>query len=178
MSAAVTWALRRPLVDAVAVALAALVLARYGPGTGGLVAAFASVALVVASAVDIEQRRLPNAVVLPAAATVLAARLSSAPEHWRLWLVATLLPAAAFFVVAVVYPAGLGMGDVKLTLLVGAALGGSVLPGLILGSLAACGAGLLLLVREGPAARRRTLPLGPFLAFGAIATLLALAPAR
>jgi len=67
---------------------------------------------------------------------------------------------------------------VKLTLLVGAALGGSVLPGLILGSLAACGAGLVLLVREGPAARRRTLPLGPFLAFGAIATLLALAPAR
>lgn len=178
MNGAAAWLRSRPLLDAGALALAAVVLARYGPGAGGLIAAFATLVLIGLSAVDLEQRRLPNAVVLPAAAVVLAARLASQPAHWRLWLAATLLPALAFLILALVYPAGLGMGDVKLTLLVGSTLGGSVLVGLLLGSLAAAAAGVLLLLREGASARRRTLPLGPFLASGAILALLLLAPGR
>jgi leader peptidase (prepilin peptidase) / N-methyltransferase len=163
-------------MSALALALAALMLARYGPGASGVVAAFASVVLIVLSAIDIEERRLPNQIVLPAAVAVLSARLLTEPGHWRLWLAATVLPALAFLVLALVYPAGLGMGDVKLTLLLGATLGGAVLVGLVLGTLAAAAFGVALLLRHGPAARRLGLPFGPFLTFGAIAVLLAAAP--
>ena len=74
------------------------------------------------------------------------------------------------------YPAGLGMGDVKLALLLGAALGSAGLAGLLLGTFAAGLAGVVVLAREGRAARRRAIPYGPFLAFGAIAAFLALTP--
>jgi leader peptidase (prepilin peptidase)/N-methyltransferase len=79
-------------------------------------------------------------------------------------------------VLALVYPAGLGMGDVKLALLLGAALGGAVLPALLVGTLAAGAAGLVVLARQGLGARRRALPFGPFLAFGAITILLLMTP--
>jgi prepilin signal peptidase PulO-like enzyme (type II secretory pathway) len=68
------------------------------------------------------------------------------------------------------------MGDVKLVLLLGFALGAAVLPALVLGTLAAALAGAVLLVRDGRDARGRTIPYGPFLAFGAIAATLLLTP--
>ena len=67
------------------------------------------------------------------------------------------------------------MGDVKLMLLLGAALGAAVLPALLLGVLAGGVAGVVVLVREGRGARRKAIPYGPFLAFGAIAVMLLLA---
>jgi leader peptidase (prepilin peptidase)/N-methyltransferase len=83
---------------------------------------------------------------------------------------------SATLLLALVYPAGLGMGDVKLTLLLGAALGGAVLPALLMGTLAGGLAGLVLLARHGRRARNRAIPYGPFLGFGAIATMIVLAP--
>jgi prepilin signal peptidase PulO-like enzyme (type II secretory pathway) len=65
---------------------------------------------------------------------------------------------------------------VKLALLLGAALGSAILPALLLGTLAGAVAAVWLLVRHGARARRMTMPFGPFLAFGAIATMLLLAP--
>jgi prepilin signal peptidase PulO-like enzyme (type II secretory pathway) len=61
-------------------------------------------------------------------------------------------------------------------LLLGFALGSAVLPALMVGTLAAAFAGAILLLREGGDARRRTIPFGPFLAFGAVAVMLLLAP--
>lgn len=55
------------------------------------------------------------------------------------------------------------MGDVKLALLLGAALGWGVLDALLIGFLCTFPAGLLLLVRDGMAARKATIPFGPFL---------------
>ena len=63
-----------------------------------------------------------------------------------------------------------------MTLLLGAALGSAVLPGLLLGTLAGGVAGLVVLAREGRAGRRHAIPYGPFLAFGAIAAILVLTP--
>ena len=50
-------------------------LVRYGAGLDGLIAAFTCAVLVVLSVIDVESRRLPNNIVLPSAALVLAARL-------------------------------------------------------------------------------------------------------
>jgi leader peptidase (prepilin peptidase)/N-methyltransferase len=66
----------------------------------------------------------------------------------------------------------LGMGDVKLAGVLGAALGGKVLAALTLGSLASAPVALFLLLRSGKG-RSATLPFGPFLTLGTAVVLLA-----
>ena len=176
MTAALSWTRARPLGAGFAALLGGAVLARYGLGAAGLIAAITTGVLVVLSLIDAESHRLPNRIVLPSAALVLAARLATEPEHWQAWLGASLGAFACFLVLALIVPAGLGMGDVKLMLLLGAALGAAVVPALLLGVLAGGIAGVVVLVREGRSARRKAIPYGPFLAFGAIAVMLLQAP--
>ena len=129
-------------------------------------AAVYCVALVVLAVVDLRERRIPNRIVLPAAALVLALRTAADPTPE--WALAALAAAALLLVPALVYPAGLGMGDVKLTLLLGAMLGRDVVAALAVGFAAAGLYALVLLV----AGRRGTaFPLAPFLALGGLAAL-------
>jgi leader peptidase (prepilin peptidase)/N-methyltransferase len=137
-----------------------------------LVVAFFVVVLVVLSFIDVRTRRLPNRIVLPAAAVVLAAHVAIAPDRALEWVVAALGAFALLLAAALAYPGGLGMGDVKLALLLGAALGWAVGAALVIGFAAAGLAGVLMIVRSGWSARRAALPLGPFLALGALAALL------
>jgi leader peptidase (prepilin peptidase) / N-methyltransferase len=176
VTVALAWTRARPLGAGFAALLAGAVLARYGLSASALIAAFTAAVLLVLAVIDIESHRLPNRIVLPSAALVLVARLASSPEHWKAWLGASVGAFACLQALALLYPGGLGMGDVKLALLLGAALGGAVLPALLVGTLAAGVAGIVVLAREGLGARRRALPFGPFLAFGAITTLLLVAP--
>ena len=84
--------------------------------------------------------------------------------------------AAAFaflFVTALVYPAGMGMGDVKLAFLMGAALGRTVGVGLLVGMFAAMVPAAVLVARHGSKARKMGIPFGPFLALGSIVALFA-----
>jgi prepilin signal peptidase PulO-like enzyme (type II secretory pathway) len=176
VTVALSWTRARPLGACFAALLAGAVLARYGLSAAGLIAGITTAVLVVLSLIDFETHRLPNRIVLPSAAFVLAARLATEPGHWQAWLGASLAAFACFLVLALIVPGGLGMGDVKLMLLLGAALGGAVLPALVLGVFAGGAAGIVVLVREGRSARRKAIPYGPFLAFGAIAMMLLYAP--
>jgi leader peptidase (prepilin peptidase)/N-methyltransferase len=65
----------------------------------------------------------------------------------------------------------MGMGDVKLALLLGAGLGWPVGVGLMIGMVSALVASSVLFARYGLAARKMAIPFGPFLAFGAIVAL-------
>jgi leader peptidase (prepilin peptidase)/N-methyltransferase len=167
---------RRVLTVAAATSTAAGVLGRYDGGAGGTVAAFAAVVLVVLAAIDIEQRRVPNAIVLPAVATVLAARVAIDPRHSWVWLAAAFGAAFVIFMLAIISPSGLGMGDVKLVLLIGATLGPSVVGGLLFGTVSAAIVGLAVIARHGRSARRHSLPYVPFLAFGTLCALLLFRP--
>ena len=91
--------------------------------------------LVALSAIDLTHRIVPNRIVLPAAAITLVAHtlIDPSPE----WLIASVGASAFFLVAALAYPAGLGMGDVKLALLLGAMLGSTVMLAIMLG-LARC----------------------------------------
>jgi leader peptidase (prepilin peptidase)/N-methyltransferase len=131
-----------------------------------LVAPLCSLLLLLA-VVDLEHRIVPNELVLPATAVALAARLALDPSpEWPL----ALLAAGGFFLVAaVISPAGMGMGDVKLAALLGAALGRGAYAAILLGLLAFVPVGLFLLATRG---RGSTAPLAPFLAFGGIVVLL------
>jgi leader peptidase (prepilin peptidase)/N-methyltransferase len=144
---------------------------RFGLHAETLVDAGFCCVLVVLAFIDIEQRRLPNRIVLPAAAAALAAQTALRPSPE--WALAALAAAGLLLAAALVYPPGLGMGDVKLALLLGAMLGRTVSVALVVGLLATALPGAALLVRHGPKARRMTVPLAPFLAFGAFVALFA-----
>jgi leader peptidase (prepilin peptidase) / N-methyltransferase len=173
---AAAWIRSHPVGSLCAAALAAGVLVRYGFTAAGLIVALASAVLVVLSRIDIESRRLPNRIVLPAAALVLAARVATAPQHSAMWIGAALGAAGFLLAFALAFPGGLGMGDVKLALLLGAMLGSAIVPAAVVGTLAGAAGAVLLIARDGRPALRRTIPFGPFLAFGAIAIVLLLAP--
>jgi leader peptidase (prepilin peptidase)/N-methyltransferase len=76
-------------------------------------------------------------------------------------------------VTALIYPAGMGMGDVKLALLMGAALGRGVAVALMLAMVLALLPSIVILVRHGKAGRKMGIPFGPFLALGSVIALFA-----
>jgi leader peptidase (prepilin peptidase) / N-methyltransferase len=127
--------------------------------------------VLVLSVTDLERRRIPNRIVLPAAAVVLAAQTALRPGPQ--WAVGALGAGGLLLAAALAYPAGLGMGDVKLALLLGAMLGRTVPLALFVGLVAASFLALALLIRHGARARKMAIPFGPFLAIGAIVALLA-----
>jgi leader peptidase (prepilin peptidase) / N-methyltransferase len=165
------WSVADLLTVAVAFGLAAASFLHFGVTARAFVSAIFLVVLVVLSAIDIQQRILPNRIVLPATALILVLQIAFFPEQTVEWIVASLGAAAFFGLAYVTYRAGLGLGDVKLALLLGAGLGKGVVLGIFVGMFAAGMAGLLIVAREGLSARKKAIPLGPFLAFGAVISL-------
>jgi leader peptidase (prepilin peptidase)/N-methyltransferase len=153
---------------ATALLVAGCVLA-FGVSWKALVAAFFCCVLVAVSAIDAEHRIIPNRIVLPAAVVVLVANsaLTVSPQ----WALGAVGASGFLFAAALVYPAGMGMGDVKFALLMGAALGKTVSVALMLGMLAALVPGIYLFARHGSAARKMGVPFGPFLALGSVVAL-------
>ena len=143
----------------------------FGPTADAVVASVFVSTLVVLSAIDVERRILPDKIVLPTAAAVLAAQIVLHPDR-ALEFVLAALGASLFLIVARrADPPGMGVGVVKLCLLLGAMLGEAVVVALMVGMLAALVPAFVLLARHGAAARRMGIPFGPFLALGAVVAL-------
>jgi leader peptidase (prepilin peptidase) / N-methyltransferase len=164
-------AARYPAVELVTALLVAGSVWKFGLSGDAAVAVFFCLVLVAVSATDIEHRIIPNRIVLPAAAVVLAANTALHPSP--VWALAALGAAGFLFAAALAYPRGMGMGDVKLALLMGAALGKSVSVAMMIGMISALVPGLYLLARHGSAARKMRVPFGPFLALGSVVALFA-----
>jgi leader peptidase (prepilin peptidase)/N-methyltransferase len=163
--------LRYPGVELSSALLAAACVWKFGLHPEALVATLFCLALVTVSATDLEHHLIPNRIVLPSAAVVLAAQTAVEPSPE--WAIAAAGAAAFLLAAALAYPAGMGMGDVKLALLLGAMLGRTVPIALLLGMVAALVPGIVLLARHGGRARKMGVPLGPFLALGAVVALFA-----
>ena len=161
--------LRYPAVELTTALLVAGCVLAFGLTADAAVATLFCIALVAVSATDLEHRIIPNKIVLPAAAAVLAAQtaLHPSPE----WALGALGASGFLFVAALAYPAGMGMGDVKLALLMGAMLGRTVGVALMLGMIAALVPGIVLLAKHGQKARKMGIPFGPFLALGSVVAL-------
>ena len=127
-------------------------------------------ALAAAAAVDLVEHRIPNGLVLPAAAA--CAALTLAEPVALAGLASGLALVALLLGLSLARPAALGMGDVKLALLISVGLDGHASGALLLGLALAVLAGILLLVARGREAWRRALPLAPFLTVGALAALV------
>jgi leader peptidase (prepilin peptidase) / N-methyltransferase len=163
-----------PLYPAVELATALLVAAcawRFGLTGEAAVAAFFCAVLVAVTATDLTHRIVPNRIVVPAAAIVLVAHTALEPRPE--WALAALGASFFLFAAALAYPAGMGMGDVKLALLMGAALGKSVSIALFAGMIFALVPSVFLLARHGSSARKMGIPFAPFLALGSVVALFA-----
>ena len=158
-----------PFVELLTALLIAGCVLVFGLSAEAAVGAFFCAVLVAVSAIDLEHRIIPNRIVLPATVVVLAA--NTARDLTPEWILAGLAASGLLFVAALIYPAGMGMGDVKLALLMGVALGKPVAVALMLGMLAALVPGIFLLARHGTKARKMGIPFGPFLALGSVVAL-------
>ena len=164
---------RYPLVEAfTGLLFAAIVLARGLDWDLAWELPLAAV-LVAVAAIDLDLHIIPNKVLLPAAVWAVGSaaviRLSHLPA-----LAAWGAGAAGFLLVAALaYPAGMGMGDVKLAGTMGLFLGSSILPALLLAFLAGSVYGVAVIARHGAAGRKMGVPFAPFLALGGATALVA-----
>ena len=144
---------------------------RFGFSLEALVAALFCWILVIITRTDFEHRLIPNRIVVPGAVLVLAGRTLGDPSLE--WTLSALAAGLVLFLIVFAYPRGMGMGDVKLAAFLGAGLGVTVVVALFAGFLAAFVPAAAILVRHGREARKRAIPLGPFLALGGVIALFA-----
>jgi leader peptidase (prepilin peptidase)/N-methyltransferase len=172
---------RYPLVEAGTGLLFALAGWRFADRPALLAAYLAFAAAAVALAlIDLDVRRLPNAIVTPAYA-VLGVLLTLGADGGSLaraaWGAGLLL--GFYLVVALVAPGAMGFGDVKLAGVLGLYLGwlgwSSVLVGAFAGFLLGGIVGVALLAARR-AGRKTAIPFGPYMLAGAMLALFAAAP--
>lgn len=165
---------RYPLVEAATALLYVLVVAVAWDDTTDITLGIALVTLLVpATLIDLDVRRIPNALTAPfaVAAVVIVAVLDAGrlPEH----LIAGAAAFGFFYLAAVARPGGMGMGDVKLAGVLGLYLGRAVAPAIFFALISGIVIGAAVMTRVGVAEGRRTkIPFGPFLALGGLMAFL------
>jgi len=141
-------------------------------------------ALVALSVIDLQHYLLPNRIVYPMtlALLVLFTLAAALDDDWGALgrgVSAGLIAFAAYFVLHLVSPRSMGFGDVKLSFGLGLALGwlgwGELLLGLFLGFFYGAVIGIVLMVVRRRN-RKQAIPFGPFMAAGALTSILVGAP--
>ncbi len=128
--------------------------------------------LATVTLTDLEQRIIPNRVLLAGAVLCLAIAAPTDPGGLPERLIAAAAAGGILLLVVLAYPAGMGLGDVKLVATMGLFLGRAVAPAILIALLAGSLVGVALIARHGARARRMAIPFGPFLALGGVAALL------
>jgi leader peptidase (prepilin peptidase) / N-methyltransferase len=140
---------------------------------------FLAATATVLSATDLAVRRVPNLIVWPtyAASAILLVFASAPSQQW--WPLARAGIAAAalggfYLALGLAFPAGMGLGDVKWAVVLGAYLGWLTWSAVITGTLIAFFAATVVVVAMRAAGRRQSsLPMIPFMTLGAVAAVLA-----
>ncbi len=129
--------------------------------------------LLAVTLTDLERRIVPNKILIVGAVLAVAIAAVADPGSLVERAVAAAAAGGLLFLVALAYPKGMGLGDVKLAATMGLFLGRNVAPAIFVALLAGAAVGLALIALEGAAARKRAIPFAPFLALGGVVGLLA-----
>jgi leader peptidase (prepilin peptidase) / N-methyltransferase len=161
---------RYPVVEAITAALYVLVVAVKLDDVAQMVLGLVLVTFLVPIAViDLDVKRIPNALTGPAAILAVALGALLDPGHLPEQLAAGFGALLFFYLPALIHKKGMGMGDVKLVGVLGLYLGRAVAPAifiaLILGVVVGAGVVAMKGVSDG---RRTKIPFGPFLALGGL----------
>src|SRR4051812_9181989 len=165
---------RYPLTElALGLLYAATVLVLWeDPGEVALGLVFVTVLMAV-TLTDLEQRGIPNKILIVGAGLALAIAAGADPASLPERALAAAAAGGLLFGAALAYPRGMGLGDVKLAATMGLFLGRNVGPAILVALLAGSLVGVAMIAREGAAARKKAIPFGPFLALGGVVGLLA-----
>ncbi|MBA3474073.1 MAG: prepilin peptidase, partial [Rubrobacter sp.] len=126
--------------------------------------------LVALAGTDLEHRLLPNAILVPAAVVGFSLSAVVDPEGWWIYLVSAVVVATGLFALALAYPGGMGMGDVKMGGMLGVFLGPYAALAVFIGALVGALVGGVLMA-SGAIERGSALPFGVFLALAGVFTL-------
>jgi leader peptidase (prepilin peptidase)/N-methyltransferase len=170
--AAISW--RYPLVEAATALLCAGVVARFGADRDVWLGLVFVILLVPVTLIDLDHRIIPNVLMaigsVAAVALVLATRSGDLAQH----LIAAAAAGGFFLVAAIAYPAGMGMGDVKLAGVMGLFLGRAVAPAIFAALVFGTVVGAIIIARVGAReGRKKGIPFGPWLALGGLVGLFA-----
>lgn len=168
----VSW--RYPLVEGVTgVLLVAVVLAKGADPDVWLGLALVLM-LVPVTLIDLDHRIIPNKLMLLGTVVSIGLVLATRPESLTEHLIAAAGAGGFLLLAALAYPAGMGMGDVKLAAVLGLFLGRSVGPAMLFALIAGSVVGAAIIARMGVKEGRKTgIPFGPYLAFGGLVGLFA-----
>jgi leader peptidase (prepilin peptidase)/N-methyltransferase len=129
--------------------------------------------LAAVTLTDLERRIIPNKILLVGSVLCVAIAAPTDPGGLPERAIAAAGAGGILFAAALAYPAGMGLGDVKLAAAMGLFLGRAVAPAMLAALLAGSIVGVALLLRHGSSARKMAIPFGPFLAIGGVVGLLA-----
>ncbi len=170
--APISW--RYPAVEAVSALLCALCVVRFGADSDVWLPLVFVLLLIPITLIDLEFTIIPNSLTLIGAVAAIALTAAFDSGHLVAHLIAGAAAGGFFLIAAIVYPAGMGMGDVKLAGVMGLVLGRAVVPAifaaLLLGTIVGTGVMARYGVREG---RKKGIPFGPWLAAGSLVGLFA-----
>ena len=142
------------------------------PGT--LVLGLVFVAMLAAiTLTDLERRLIPNRILIAGAVAGLAIAAATDPSSLPERGIAALAAGGLLLLIALAYPRGMGMGDVKLAAVMGLYLGSAVSVALAVAVIAGSVVGIGVMLQQGSGARKQAVPFGPFLALGGVVALLA-----
>jgi leader peptidase (prepilin peptidase)/N-methyltransferase len=122
---------------------------------------------------DLERHIIPNKILIAGAVAGLAIAAATDPSSLPERGIAALAAGGLLLLIALAYPRGMGMGDVKLAAVMGLYLGSAVSVALAVGVIAGALVGMGVMLRRGSGARKLAVPFGPFLALGGVVALLA-----
>lgn len=170
--------LRYPALEA-ASGLWALALAlKFGPGWPWLIYLIFGGILLLLSFIDLKSYILPDFLTLPGAVLAFACSWLLPHISWQSSLIGAISGAALFWLLQLAYKAlkgvqGLGSGDIKLMLLLGALLGWQALPlSIFLAALSGLVVSLIYLRRSPGQGLQTAIPFGPFLSLGGMLYIL------
>jgi leader peptidase (prepilin peptidase)/N-methyltransferase len=124
--------------------------------------------LVAITLTDLDLRLIPNKLVLAGAVVAVAVVAATDADDLVERGIAALAAGGFLFLVALAYPRGMGMGDVKLVAMMGLYLGRAIAPAVLIGFAAGALVGMTMIARHGAEARKQQIPFGPFLALGGV----------
>jgi leader peptidase (prepilin peptidase)/N-methyltransferase len=172
--------IRYPAIEMMTGVLFALLAWRFGTQVSLVAFLWAGAAGVALAMIDIDTRRLPDAITFPTAAVVAAVLVVAAltdadPADLVRAGIGSAVLGVFYFALWFIYPGGMGFGDVKLAPTLGALLGWISYGALAVGAFAgfllggAFGIGLIVAQKGG---RKSKVPFGPFMLAGALVGIL------
>jgi leader peptidase (prepilin peptidase)/N-methyltransferase len=124
--------------------------------------------LATVTVTDLRSRLVPDRALLAATLVAIPLAASADPTGLPERLAAALGAGGFLLLAALIRPGGMGLGDVKLGAVLGLYLGVEVAPAMLVAFVTGALVGVALIVRQGPSARKQTIPFAPCMALGAL----------